>query len=323
MFSVPFNQKKEMFGIYEKYKDQISEVYFPAPPNLIKSCRMIPWGEENEKLMFELITFLKQKNILSNMLMNSINDDNIYDLKKLSEIMFYIKKLHEFGLDVITVANPILFKCIKDNIPDMNVGLSIVSNIYSINQIRTYYDIGLYELCIPPLMSRSKDYILEIKKDMPDLKIKMMVNCFCNPHCVAFMHHHINTGNYNKNNDDFYFKYVCNQGYINPLTKNFILPNEIDHYDYIDIFKISGREFPCENIDFILDKYTTRNSNGYNLLSLLDGFKLKKSKLISSYYLKEIRNMDKIQNCNYKCNENNCNYCDEILEKYFDYEMGE
>lgn len=323
MFSVPFNQDKNIINVYQKYKDVIEEVYFPASPIIFKSCRVIKWDETNEQLVVDLIKELNKLNIIPNMLMNSINDDNIFNSESRTRIVEYLTYMNSIGLKAVTVANPILFRLIRENIPDLLVGLSIVSNIHSISQIQTFYENGLYEICIPPILSRNKQFMLDIKKLMPDLKIKLMANCFCSPNCIAFMHHHIAVGAHDKHKDDQYFDYICNQAYMNPLKKNFILPGEIKYYDYVDIFKISGREFPTEMIEFILDKYKNEKNTEYDLLKLLDGFKLKKSKLINTSYHKIVRDVEKIQNCNFNCQINNCNYCDEILEKYFDYEMGE
>lgn len=317
MFSVPYNQDIEILNIYEKYKDNISEVYFSGDPSIIHSARKMNWNEDCDKDLDTLLKFLDDNNIISNIVMNSINDDNLFTIEGLSLIVNYLNSLYKKGLKCVTISNPILFKAIKENIPELKIGLSITSNIYYISQIEQYYEYGLYEICLPPYLSRDKDYILKIKECFPDLKIKMMANCFCRPDCIAFVQHHIEVSRGNYENDEKYFEYVCTQNEFNPLKKNFILPNEIEHYDYIDIFKISGRQSSTSNIQFVLEKYVNGINYGYNLIDLLDG--PKNSVLINTSYLNDVRNVNKINNCKYKCKENNCNYCDKILEKYFDF----
>jgi hypothetical protein len=154
---------------------------------------------------------------------------------------------------------------------------------------------------------------MKVKQFMPGMKIKMMLNSFCSPDCIAYIHHHIETSNFEKKKDGCYFSFVCTQHAENPLKKNFILPHEINDYDYIDTFKISGREFYTKSIEFIIDKYVKRESIGYNLYVLLDGFKY-----VGAYLeMKEsINRSDMIQNCKYDCF--NCQYCDSILTSNFE-----
>ncbi|MFW6008496.1 MAG: hypothetical protein ACOCP8_04440 [archaeon] len=324
MFSIPFNQTKEIFKIYEKYNDIISEVYFPISPKVLYTARIIDWDENNEKLLEDLIVHLNSLNIEPNMLLNSINDPRIYTKEGTKDILSFLVKCYKIGLRRITIANPILFRVIRDIMPDdFKIGLSIVSNITTMEQLKQYYENGIDEYCIPPQLSRNKDFICAIRKHMPELKLKLMVNCFCNPNCVGFMHHHVAVSNFKSDDDKKYFDYVCVHPFMNPLKKNFIFPGEVDLYrEYIDIFKISGREFTTEHIDFILDNYKNKNNDEYNLLKLLDGFKLEDSILVNKTYKQQPRNVKKIQNCDFKCLEKDCSYCDEILITHFDYNEG-
>lgn len=321
MFSVPYNQDINVIEVYKKYKDIISEVYFPSSPMVIHNSRKIEWDEESEANNIKLLEFLNENNIESEMIMNSICDSRIFEKESLASIINYLYQYSKLGLKRVSVSNPILFKAIVDNIPDLKPCLSILSNLTNINQIKQYYDYGAVEVCLHPYLSRDKDLILKMKEIMPGLKIKMMANCFCTSDCIAFTHHHIEVGNANYYSDQQYFDYVCVQDKVNPLKKNFILPNEVDYYDYIDIFKISGRQLPTADLEFILDKYLNKKNYGYNLIKLLDG--PRRNKLINISYIYDVRNLDQISNCKYKCLENNCNYCDTILDKYFYFEGNE
>ena len=318
MFSVPYNQDIEILKVYEKYKDHISSVYFSGDPNVIFAARKMDWNEKVEEDIYKLIDFLNEYNICSDLVMNSINDDNMFTLDGLKLIVTYVHDLHQRGLKMVTVANPILFKAIKENIPTIKIGLSIISNIYTLNQIEQFYEYGLDEICLPPHLSRNKDKILEIRKHFPELKIKMMANCFCRPDCISFIHHHIEVGRGDYEKDKKYFEYLCTQKDFNPLKKNFILPGETKYYEeYIDLFKLSGRQKKTKDIELMLEKYVNEISCGYDLSLLLDG--PIGNKFINVSYINNTRNLDKISNCKYKCIENNCNYCDKILEKYFDF----
>lgn len=316
MFSVPYNQDINMLAVYEKYKNHICEVYFSGNPDIIFSARKMDWGEAKDDELITLIEFLNANNIESNMIMNSISDSRLFNQEELSVIVNYLNYFHLKGLTNVTIANPILFKAIRENIPTINICLSIIGNIYTLNQLQQYYDYGLYEFCLPPSLSRDKDYIMEIKKQFPNLKIKMMSNCFCRPDCIAFMHHHIEVSSGQYENDNKYFEFVCTQDEYNPLKKNIVFPGEVEYYDYIDILKISGRQKSTQAIDFILNKYVEKSNTGYDLTELLDG--PKKSKLLNICYINNFRDLDKISNCKYKCLENNCNYCDDVFDKYFD-----
>ena len=316
MFSVPYNQDPKILNVYDKYKEYISEVYFSGDPNVIFAARKMDWDENKNKELEDLILFLNERHIESNMVLNSISDSRIFNENELSKIVNYLYDMHLKGLKNVTIANPILFKAIKENIPTINVCLSIISNIHSIEQLSQYYEYGLYEFCIPPDMSRDKDKILKIKELFPNLKIKMMANCFCRPDCIGFIHHHIEVGSGHHENDKTYFQYLCTQNEFNPMKKNIIFPGEISFYDYIDIFKISGRQKNTDAIEYILKKYIDEQTTEYDLIRLLDGPDL--SKLYNTSYIEKFRDLDKISNCKYKCLENNCNYCDEILNKYFE-----
>jgi collagenase-like PrtC family protease len=327
MFSVPFNQTEEEIELYRDNEDIIKEIYAPISPNFLHTARHIGWSEKNDYLLEELLKTSSETSIGLNLLMNSINDDKIFMMNDLKDMLNQVYEYQKLGLKKVTVANPILYRAIVENLPGIDIGLSVIANADTIEKIKQFYDFGnLVEYCVPPKLTRNRDFIEKIKSLFDGVKIKMMVNCFCNPNCVGFIHHHIEASSGKKEKDTGYFNYVCSQHTINPLKKNIIFPNEIEHYsEYVDVFKISGRETHTETMSEILDLYRNpKKLKEYNFLKVLDGYKAKGA------YLYDIspkngpsRNLDLIENCDYMCIENKCDHCGEMLAKNFEFMEGE
>jgi collagenase-like PrtC family protease len=94
----------------------------------------------------------------------------------------------------------------------------------------------------------------------------------------------------------------------------FIPPDALKYYtQFVDYFKISGRDSPTSLIEVRLKAYINQNFNG-NLLSLLDcSGPSPYVRYIDSRVLNESNFFKKMLECTGNCSE--CNYCSKLVSE--------
>ncbi|MBW6461782.1 MAG: U32 family peptidase [DPANN group archaeon] len=325
-FWVPFNGD---FKLLEELKvhfandingNKIEGLYFPASQEYFGSARVVKkLTIDNAK---KVIDFCKNMGWKSNMLMNSsCGGADWYSPKTISKTLLLIKNMKLAGLTSITITNPIYLQKIKKEIPDINIIVSVISEIESVQRAKFFEDLGADSFVPDRDINRNLELLKEIK-DSTDMNMILMVNEGCLYRCPQrnihynFISHWSTTEK--EKYSDFMTNYCVNLRGVKPeelLKMQFILPQHLKHYACItSSFKIVGRTRSTKDILQITKAYLAEKWDG-NILDLMSSatpsVRDKYGYGISANTLDDIF-FKKVTTCDNNCEK--CNFCKNFTE---------
>ncbi|MCR3758676.1 hypothetical protein KYB31_06660 [Clostridium felsineum] len=336
--SIPYTKDNKLLDLLTLEELQYAgEIFMPLPYDIMPSGRSYSKAELDEyKTIFD--TQIKKAKELD-LKVNILGSKPILDLDTgMSTILRTVRELERIkplGADKVTISNLTFLKLQGEYIKNLGyeIELSVVSNIDSVEKIDQLMYVHPYidSICLYNNFLNEGDALNYIRTKYNKLKLKILVNHLCMYNCAAHVEHHdiqcnimvdkMDTSNINE------WRLFSNQRQIMPSSKlcnfamenrninvlretSFLRPEDLGLYDnFIDLYKISGREHPADEILKWIKIYGERKYSG-NLLDIVDvpfnpTYGLDNEKFPEAYASTKF-------NCSHKCYK--CGYCNKIIE---------
>jgi collagenase-like PrtC family protease len=314
--SVPYvDEKNYLDRLFEDSSKKIGEVYLGLPSKYAASGRAIYYKDVDYRTIVEKC---HDNGAKVNVLLNSSCDGlEPYTGEGLNNLIIILQRVISFGIDVVTVANPIYIPKIKDNF-DVEIKASIISRVNSVQGAILFERLGADAINLDRDINRDLALIKEIK-EATSCEISILVNEGCLFHC-PFKHFHDNMiGHLSRIpptqrthlevNPFAGFCTLIKEKDVSQILKSpWVRPEDVHNYEkFVDGFKIAGRELPAENVLKIVEAYRKRRYDG-NLMDLLNA----KTPNVFIPNRSLCGFFERVTSCDKNCSQ--CDYC-EILAK--------
>lgn len=255
------------------------ELYFSAKNDFFGSSRHdIPNADNNT--IAEVINFLSEKSIHSNVLLNAACFGNKQFKKNfLSSLEDYLDLLKKNKVKYLTIADPFLIEFILNNFDFFEIVVSSVANVRRFNTINYFDDLGVSRIIVSPDKNQDLDFLEKANKEYT-ADIEVILNEGCISECPFKQYHHRSTAHKNLNNTENY-DYINNYiDFCSGMCRErpniiedipVISPNDISLYKKkgLNYFKVAGRNMRLEWIIKTFNRYVDRNFEG-NLIELMN-----------------------------------------------------
>lgn len=254
-----------------------------------------------------------------------------------------IKRLANWGVDVFTVANTLLFEIIS-NCTEIPLEISSVLHVRSIAQVPIYRDWGAAHICMDTVKNRDIGFLKSFhqKARENNLTTKLLTNEFCTVGgvpCAGLyqadcVQHSAMGGNKENLFNGWPFQRCVESRIQAPsawLKSRFILPQWLDLYKDttgISNFKITGRTCDTKWLLGIIEAYMKKRYEGDIRKLWIDPgnshLTCKKenernANVLSAKFLEQSGFIDFwFKHPNFRCDEHcdyDCDYCDEFFQK--------
>ncbi|MBN1370153.1 MAG: hypothetical protein JW954_07965 [Dehalococcoidaceae bacterium] len=322
-FSAPYNNDTETLEELISLKDyngsSIREIYLSGPQQYSGSGRVTP--EIDLQSLIDTITRIHSAGIRVNLLMNSTCEGiNWYSEETFNNKMEYIRLLHEeYGVETITVANPLYLRQIRKRFPDIEICASVLGDIDCVQKALIYRKAGAD--VITPEVSINRDLpLLKDIKEATGAELKLMVNEGCMYKC-PFRKFHFNYTSHQSlettPESNLFFadcQAIISADYSQILKSCWIRPEDIEKYGGItSYFKIVGRGKSKNHVLRTVKAYAEQNWQG-DLLDLLcaslNMFTLENGVYLDNKALDKYNFFEKVTTCGHDCTR--CSYCADI-----------
>ena len=126
--TIPTNWDDELIlsliELNKKSKNKVVEVFGSKKESFLGSSRpseCLPFVTDDQ--IKSHIQLCKKKGIKFNYLINSLSYHNQeFDKKFRNELVSLIKELISYGVDSVTIANPLIIEVVRSNFPDLYIG---------------------------------------------------------------------------------------------------------------------------------------------------------------------------------------------------------
>ena len=329
-FSIPYDGNPEslpkIFALNLLNGNRVREVYIAGPQEYSSATRIMPRITLNE--FIGIINQIHAQGIGVNLLMNSTCEGSEwYEPETIKRRMDYIGLLHQkYGLEAVTIANPIYIKEVRKNFPEIEICASVLSVIDSVQRAVYFDDMGVD--VIVPDTSINRDFkLLRQIKNAVKARIKLMPNLGCVFRCPFQRFHgpyishkslEVTAAENRTNGKTPFFQQRCSEMITGRRQLIFqsawIRPEDLRRYsEFTSFFKIAGRK--NKKWSRISRAYIGESWNG-NLLELMDAslkyYGINHNAYIDNKKLGEINAFDKLTGCDRDCEA--CGYCKELAE---------
>lgn len=325
-FSIWYNQTAEFPELIDKYKDNISSIYFALPLKFWTSWRHLVQEKNYEKNIFELIQKCKKYWIETILVVNATCEwENTWDKEYLKKIIKYLKKLLKLWLKSISLTNLLYVKFIKKSIPELIIYSSVNCYVKTLEHAMFLKKIWVDIITIDRDINRDLPLIKKIK-EKTGLPIQILLNEWCIRNC-PFRQTHFNIISHQLedneiNKQSWRYNLIERFSCYPLLVENkkmifrvpFIRPEDLHYYDWIcDIFKLTTRDNPIEEIELMLSSYIKWYYH-WNLFDIIPSCIWNREDIVKSINNDKLTELDffnDIKKCPWDCDS--CNNCD----KYF------
>lgn len=333
IFSVPADFQKESLQVYDemnkKYEGAIiKETYGQLTEASIhmsgRAMDIIP--NVSMKELENYVDYSLKRNIDFNYTLNAaclgnyeFTNDGIKEIKEL------LKYLTNIGVKNLTLTTPAIIELIKHLAPDMNIKVSAICQIDSVEKMKHYLQLGIERFVLEPSIIKNFPVLKNMTKLGSD-KMEIILNDKCMRNCPFRIFHYNQTAHDNSKEGESYYFMNCgvekSRDLLRYLNLNWVRPEDLYLYQRMGIqyLKIEGREFVRQgNIKKLLEAYIDESFEG-NLLDLLHVFApydtshqpYIDNKNLNGY-VEGFYKMKVV--CNQMCDE--CGYCRKYMEKSF------
>lgn len=297
----------------------------------------------SEEFVAEHIKLVHQKKMKFSYVLNAPCMGNLeYDHDYHKQLLAHIQWISDIEADGVIVTSPFLISLIKTQFPKLNIRVSTIAHVNSVNRAKYYEQLGASEIT-PDVMINRDFQTLEKMQQAVKCKLILLVTDGCLYQC-PFRHYHYNMMGHASQLDsryhvDFPILNCSIIKFSNPtevIKSRWIRPEDLPHYEAIGIknFKLGGRRLPAEWILRAVNAYTSKKYEG-NLIDIIEGFSFSygsiQKKEASERFGESVdqewetqliidnRKLDgfidffKTQNCLAMCDE--CKYCEEWAQK--------
>ncbi len=327
-FSVPYNHDPdtldEIFNLKQIGINSIKEIYLSGPQVYSGSGRVV--HELNLAQFREIVDKIHKEGLIVNLILNpTCEGTDWYSPEVVNKKIRFLKKAHEeYGIEAVTVANPIYIGEIRRQFPNLEIYASVLGDIDCVQRATIYTDLGA--TVITPDVNINRDLgLLRKIKEATNTKIKLMVNEGCLYKC-PFRRFHFNymshrsreLGKREMGTEIFFYHClrVTKKDRSQILKSGWIRPEDTRKYSEItNSFKIVGRVRPKSFVTRAIRAYLEENWDG-NLLDIVSSslnlFGLEYGAVLDNKSLGKHKFFEKVTSCGRDCS--NCSYCKEIAD---------
>jgi collagenase-like PrtC family protease len=325
-FSIPYNNDidtlNEVFRLKKLGSNSIREIYLSGPQEFSGSGRECP---PIDMLAFkDIVDKIHNEGIRVNLVMNSTCEvGEWYSPDVIRAKMEYLRLVHkEYGVEAVTMANPIYIEEIRDRFPDIEICASVLADVDCVQRAVILKKAGADVITTDMNINRDIMVLKEIKK-ATNVEIKLMVNEGCLYKC-PYRKFHFNYTSHNSKqmsiDSRVFFNRCLRIAASDPsqvLKSSWIRPEDISKYGEITgFFKIVGREMPGSKVIRCVKAYMQETWDG-NLLDILcaslNNFNTNYGIYLDNKKLEENGFFEKVSSCDRDCNR--CYYCEELAKK--------
>ncbi len=267
-FSLGYNQDIQMLGLLAIFREHIRDVYFPLPKSILGSGRVVEQASNYDFEISQIIKFSKENKIDPVLAINPTCEGEMTGTEASKKrITGFIEA--NLGIKGVILTNPLHARPIKQKFPKMRIIASVNCYIKNVESAEYLKKLGFDEITIDRDINRNIPLIREIRKKT-GLKIRVMLNEGCLRNC-PFRKIHFNMISHGYETD-YFDQNTC----MKILKKEpekvfsipFVRPEDLQHYDFADTFKLATRTTPTEKIAYVLEAYAAGKFDG-DLLDLL------------------------------------------------------
>ena len=223
----------------------------------------------------------RKRKIKFNYLLNpSCLGNREYDAVSRREILDYIGRVADLGVDSVTVAIPWLLQAVKRNFPGLKVVVSSFAHINSLQTAKFYEDLGADAVVLPGYVNRDFGFLEALRKSVR-CDIQLIANRTCLFGC-PFQLYHADVGSHSSQSGHptkgFYIDYCvlnCTRARLRSpeelIKSRWIRPEDLRAYEAIGIdhFKLIDRSDTTQTLTRAARAYAARKYDG-SLLDILN-----------------------------------------------------
>jgi hypothetical protein len=298
-------------NLTDEYLQYVKEIYMPLPFEIIASARTpnAKYIPHYSKIFDnEVLKYSKKPIDVVIVVNNPAIPRDKYDaiITKIEEIKDKIKKVIISDFYFLEYSH-ITFKNFN-----IEIEMSVISELNSIEKIKHFLEAypGVNSICLYYNFLYDIEELKKLREEFKDTKFKVIVNHGCFYSCPFSFQHHL--AFCQSDFPSFFCKgYDKKRNLLKEIQ--FIRPESLKLYDdYIDIYKISGRQHSHTKILKMIKSYGERKESGFiNGILDLNG-KIKLDRIPNNAIPPEY---DEIKSkCKKQCHK--CNYCDNLYNSF-------
>jgi len=325
-FSVPYNNDPgtlaELLKLKELNGNRIREVYLSGPQSFSASGRIVE--KMDEAKFVSIMDKVHAENVRVDLVMNPTCEGlEWYKEEEIKAKIGFLSRMHkDHGLEAVTIANPIFIERVKDALPDIEIGASVLGDIDSTQRAVIYEKMGTKVVTPDVDCNRDLEQLKKMKQ-ATKMEFKLMVNDGCLYKC-PFRRFHFNYISHKSKElgsveDDRFFAHCAHllSGDHSQLLKSgWIRPEDLEKYGEIsNYFKIVGRTRPKSAVIRATKAYMNQRWDGDMLdilSSSLNRYALAVGACLDNPSLGKRNFFEKITSCNHHCLD--CSYCSALAK---------
>jgi collagenase-like PrtC family protease len=329
--SVPYNNDletlEELFRLMHIGRNRITEIYLSGPQAYFGSGRIVP--EITIDKFVEIVNRVHKEGLRVNLLLNSTCEGSgWYSQMTVASTMDYLRLMCvEYGVEALTLANPLYISKIKDRFPQTEICASVLSNIDCVQRAVIYRKAGADVITPDANINRNLGLLREIK-EATNAKLRLLVNEGCLFKC-PFRQFHFNAKSHvsrevSQTGLDVSFADFFGAGLRvirddpSQLLKScWIRPEDIRKYaEIVTNFKLACRSQLKSFVVRVVRAYLEEGWDG-DLLDLVSGcckrFSMNEGAYLDNKALEACKFFETVTTCGNKCGQ--CSYCEELAEE--------
>lgn len=299
--AVPFNHDEALFAALERHKDDIAEIYLPAPPDVAGTGRV--WtGPDPDTYRRELPALVQRARGLGievNLVLNSIYQPSHTH----GDIVDWVARSLEMGVTWCTVADLALAESIRAAHPQTKLVASTIAFVDSVVRARYWLkQAAVDRIVLPRELNKRPDRIATMSR--LGVPLEVIVDEFCLPSCPYAVQHFAAIGGCGtadeKEADQFTMRCWPMKA-TSPWEQyqSELLPMEVPRLaGLVQLVKITGRGRTTDFIVHELERYTALASDRHGIFD----------------YRMPPKAWDKIVGCDRICED--CGFCEETFKRH-------
>lgn len=204
---------------------------------------------------------------------------NEYTRKGRQDLVDYVAEVEGTGIDMVTIAVPYLIELVCEQFPNLPVGISVVSDISTVQGMRLFAGYGAERIHFAEECNRDFELLGELVSKA-DCEVSLVVNNGCLRFCPHRSYHNslCTQGSQSDKPVNGYIDYPllkCSaqraRHPVEILRSPWIRPEDLTFYEQrfgVELFKIAGRQLPLELNLKTIESYAHGRYDG-NFLDLL------------------------------------------------------
>lgn len=331
-YSIPSDFKKETIDKLRDLNNYFHDSKILETYGSLTFGNIIPSGRVRDQLpdvdlelLKEYIKYSKSNGINFNYTLNATHlNGKDFDAAYIKKYLEFIDQLCLSGVESFTVALPSLFEVIREFKPDVEIKISTLCQVTSLNKALFYKRNGAGRVVLDESINKKIDIIKGITSYVKD--VELIVNPICLKDCIYRTFHYnqiTNDSIYTKSQASvMFYEHRCVQQRLadigNYIKISWIRPEDIKKYESIGVsyFKIQGRHAIGKgDIVKTVNIYMNGTYDG-NLMDLIYCFKPLNNFNVNICNRDLNGFMDPFFQGQFKCIDNcfKCSYCQKFKE---------